>query len=228
MAWSPTLNGLFSQYKSNILTSPLLFRYDSSKSVFLKTDWSATGMGFIVMQLDNSPESLESFQHLSKTGEWHFDFDLQRARLYPVTFGSCSNQKFKEHYHSFVDEITCCRIQYLCPTWFLSIHTLSSSSVGANGSCYHSLLYLLSHLLSSDSPIRVFSIQSFPSPPIWLFTIFNTPSFSLFKSWAIPSSPRIESYCNQFLRPDNNETYFSYHQYHHWTIIPCSWTTSHL
>ena len=147
MVWSPTLIGLFSEYKSNILISPLLFRYDSFKSVFLKTDWSATGIGFIVMQLDNSPASLELLQHLSKIGEWHFDFDLKGARLYPVTFGSCSNHKFKEHYHFFVDEFACCRIQYLCPTWFLSIHTLSSSSVYANGSCYYSLLYLSLHLL---------------------------------------------------------------------------------
>jgi len=68
-----------------------------------------TGMGFIVMQPDNSPESLLELHHLSKTGECRFDLTMKGARLYPVTFGSRLNKTFEEHYHSFVGEIACGR-----------------------------------------------------------------------------------------------------------------------
>ena len=96
MAWLPSRVNLFSQCKSNLLTSPLLLYYDSYKPVFLKTNYSATGMGYIVMQPDNSPASLLALQHLSKTGKCHFDLDLKGAILYPVAFGSRSNQTFEE------------------------------------------------------------------------------------------------------------------------------------
>ena len=56
------------------------------------------------------------------------------------------------------------RTQDIYPTWFLSIHTLSPSTVGTNVSCFHSLLYLSPHLLSPDPPFRVSPTQSFPSP----------------------------------------------------------------
>ena len=105
MVWSPTLISLFFQCKTNLTTSPRLLRFDSSKPVFLKTDWSATGMGFIVMQPGNSPESLLELHHLAKTGECRFDLTMAGARLCHVAFGSRSNKTFEEYYHSFVGEI---------------------------------------------------------------------------------------------------------------------------
>ena len=92
------------------------------------------------------------------------------------------------------------RIQDLCQTWFLSIHTLSSSSVCANVSCFRSLLYLSPHLLKSELSFRVSSTEPFPSPSTWLYPIFNAPSFRLFTSSAIPSSSIVRSNCN-FLHP---------------------------
>ena len=41
----------FDTCKSNLVSSPLLLRYDSSNLVFLKTDWSATGIGYILRAL---------------------------------------------------------------------------------------------------------------------------------------------------------------------------------
>ena len=100
MVWSPTLISLFFQCKNNLTTSPLLLRFDGSKLVFLKTDWSATGMEFIVIQLDNSPESLLELHHLSNTGECRFDLTMKDARLCHVAFGFRSNRTFEVHYHS--------------------------------------------------------------------------------------------------------------------------------
>ena len=60
-------------YKNNLVTSPLLLRYDSSKPTFLKTDWYAGGMGYILMQPDNSPVSIAAIETLQSTGECLFD-----------------------------------------------------------------------------------------------------------------------------------------------------------
>ena len=45
IAWSPSLLQLFQDIKTCITSSPVLARYDHDKPVFLKTDWSAEGMG---------------------------------------------------------------------------------------------------------------------------------------------------------------------------------------
>ena len=68
MSWSPTLIEIFGSFKSNLVISPLLFRYDSSRPTFLRTDWSAGGMGYILMQPDDSPDSLAAIKHLTATG----------------------------------------------------------------------------------------------------------------------------------------------------------------
>jgi hypothetical protein len=55
---------LFDSMKEALTSSPVMARFDSSKSVFLKTDWSASGMGFILMQPDGSEESLAAISKL--------------------------------------------------------------------------------------------------------------------------------------------------------------------
>ena len=109
LAWSPMLIELFESCKDHLITSPLLQRYDSSKPTFLKTDWSAGGMGYILMQPDNSPESLAAILHLESTGECLFDCKRFGPRLMPVIFYSRTNLDHKKHYHSFVGEIACSR-----------------------------------------------------------------------------------------------------------------------
>ena len=84
-------------------------------------------------------------------------------------------------------------IQDLCPTWFFSIHSLSSSSVGANVSCFRSLIYFSPHPLKLDSSFHVSTTESFPSPSSWLSPLFNTSSFSVFTSSSILSSPIVDS-----------------------------------
>ena len=72
VAWPPWYILLFNIYKSKLVSSPSLLHYNSFKLVFLKTDWSASGMGYILMQLDNSPESLIVIKYLSKTEDCGF------------------------------------------------------------------------------------------------------------------------------------------------------------
>ena len=108
-AWTPTLLGIFDSLKQSITSSPLLARFDSSKPLFLKTDWSATGMGYILMQPDNSVEARAATEKLLNTGECDFDLSLNGARLRPVLFNSCSCTATEIHYHGFVREIACGR-----------------------------------------------------------------------------------------------------------------------
>ena len=105
---------LFDDYKNQLVTSPLLLRYNSSKPVFLKIDWPAGGMGYILMQDNEYPQSLVTLTVLDNTGECTFDFPFDGSRLRHVSFGSCSNRTFEVHYHSFVDEVACGRWTFSC------------------------------------------------------------------------------------------------------------------
>ena len=86
MAWTPYLITSFDNYKHHLVSSPLLLHYDSSKPAFLKIDWSAGGMGYILMQADDSPQSLKAVQMLENTEDCLFNLSLDGLRLRPVFF----------------------------------------------------------------------------------------------------------------------------------------------
>ena len=113
MAWTPGLITLFDHCKHHLVSSPLLLRYDSSKPVLFKTDWCAGGMGYILMQADDSPQCLKAIQILENTGYCLFDLSLDGPRLRPV-FLSRSNHPYEKYYHSFVGEVTCVRWAISC------------------------------------------------------------------------------------------------------------------
>ena len=75
----------------------------------MKTDWSTGGMGYILMQPDDSPDYLATINHLTATDECLFDMSLDGPRLRPVLFGSRANVSYECNYHSFVGEIACRR-----------------------------------------------------------------------------------------------------------------------
>ena len=62
LAWSPQLIEVFNNYKTNLIILPLLLRYDSSKTSFFKTDWSTGDMWYILIQPENSPESVAAIK----------------------------------------------------------------------------------------------------------------------------------------------------------------------
>ena len=63
IAWTPELVTLFHRLKVGVTSSPLLTIFDPDKPTFLKADWSAEGMGWILMQPADDNES----QHTMKT-----------------------------------------------------------------------------------------------------------------------------------------------------------------
>jgi hypothetical protein len=95
--------------KEALTSSPVMARFDSSKPVFLKTDWSASGMGFIRMQPDVSKESLAVIAKLAEGEDNEFDTAMTGAWLRPVLFGSRKCDDRETHYHSMVGEAACVR-----------------------------------------------------------------------------------------------------------------------
>ena len=71
-------------------------------------------MGYILMQDNESPQSLVTLTLLEDTGEYTFDISLDGSRLRHVSFGSYSNQTFEVHYPSFVGEVACGRWEISC------------------------------------------------------------------------------------------------------------------
>jgi hypothetical protein len=107
--WTTELTGLWNELKLGITSSPCLARYDASLPCFLKTDWSANGMGWVLMQPDNSDKSKTALVKLYSSGECDFDVTMGGARLRPVRFGSRQCTERERHYHSFVGEAGCGR-----------------------------------------------------------------------------------------------------------------------
>ena len=74
MYWTPDLIALFHELKVGINSSPISSRFYPNKPTFLKTDWSAEGMGWILIQLADEKEPQKATVHLKNTGECLFDF----------------------------------------------------------------------------------------------------------------------------------------------------------
>ncbi|MGH7955153.1 MAG: RNase H-like domain-containing protein, partial [Gloeomargaritales cyanobacterium] len=87
-AWTPDTIHLFEQMKQEITSSPCLARYDSTLPCFLKTDWSAVGMGYALLQPGNDEASIAALIRLENGDASDFENTLTGARLRPVCFGS--------------------------------------------------------------------------------------------------------------------------------------------
>ena len=96
MDWTPDLISLIEELKNTITSSPVLARFDPLKPIFLKIDWIAEGMRWILMQPANDIESTKATKTLLKCGECTFDFSKDGARLRPIRFGSSACTDFEE------------------------------------------------------------------------------------------------------------------------------------
>ena len=88
IALAPDLIKLFEELKLVITSYPVLSRFDIQNPTFLKTYFSAEGMGLILVHPANDIESTMFTDHLLKTGEFKFVLAKHGARLQPIAFGS--------------------------------------------------------------------------------------------------------------------------------------------
>jgi len=105
--WTPELITLFDELKVGVTSSPVLAWFDPDKPTFLKTDWSAEGMGWILMQPADDAESLKAAVLLKETDKYLFDLSMASARLKPKFFGSRSCNAIEGKYHLFTGEGAC-------------------------------------------------------------------------------------------------------------------------
>ena len=97
MGWTPDLITLFEELKTGITSSPVLARFDADKPTFLKTDWSAEGMGWILMQPADDKESQLATKLLKDKGECKFDLSMNGARLKPIFLDHAAVMIWKEN-----------------------------------------------------------------------------------------------------------------------------------
>ena len=109
MAWTPELLELFEDLKESITSSPITARYNPELPVFLKTDWSSEGMGWILMQPHSDSVSVSALKLLENEGICKFDSSPDGARLRPIAFGSRSCTVMESKLHSFVGKAACGR-----------------------------------------------------------------------------------------------------------------------
>ena len=109
LAWTQNLIQLFHEIKLCITSSPVLSRYNPDKPTFIKTDWSAEGMGWILMQPADDEQSIAASMTLSSGGKCLFELSKNGARLQPIAFGSRACTGLERKFHSFVGEAACGR-----------------------------------------------------------------------------------------------------------------------
>ena len=104
MAWSSELIKLFEELKVTLTSSFVLAQFDEEKSTFLKIDWSAEDIDWIIMQPAKDVESSRATKELLDTGNCLFDLSKDGPRLQPIQFESRSCTNFECKYHSLVGE----------------------------------------------------------------------------------------------------------------------------
>lgn len=105
LAWTSELTALFERTKKEMISPLVLARYDSAKPTFLKTDCSALGMTYVIMQPEDSEVARLSSKTLEESGVCDFDSTLDGPRLKPTTFGSRKCTTSESNYRSIVGEI---------------------------------------------------------------------------------------------------------------------------
>eukprot|EP00978_Attheya_sp_CCMP212_P022735 scaffold68222_cov39-Attheya_sp.AAC.1 len=96
---------VYEKIKTHILSAPILQRANIRKRFYLKTDFSAVGLGFAICQPDDSPEALAAMQREDKGGECEFDLTITNPlRLLPVALGCRKTIRNEKHLHGHPGE----------------------------------------------------------------------------------------------------------------------------
>ena len=95
----------YDDVQRSILSSPLLRRgLSSKKNIYLKTDFSKIGMGGMICQPNDDPQSMKATEEEDARGQSKFDLTLSGLRLLPCSFGSRKCMEREKHYHSYYGE----------------------------------------------------------------------------------------------------------------------------
>ena len=82
-----------------LLSDPIIKRADPEKRVYLRTDFSSIGFGFVVLQPGDDVEGLAAMRREIDGGLCEFDLTKKSPRLYPCAFGAKKIAGYQKHVH---------------------------------------------------------------------------------------------------------------------------------
>jgi hypothetical protein len=99
--WSDDAQNAFDEMRTAIISDPCLQRFDYRKPVILRTDFSARGFGYVLLQPGNDVASLKASQDYREGKGFTFMTKDSTAVLHPVCFGArkCRGNEVRLHSH---------------------------------------------------------------------------------------------------------------------------------
>ena len=90
-----------------LLADPCLMRYNCELRCYLRTDWSAIGMGFVLLQPADDTESRAAMRREIAGGPCKFMLLNAKCHLRPICFGSRKSRGRESKLHSHLGEGFC-------------------------------------------------------------------------------------------------------------------------
>eukprot|EP00978_Attheya_sp_CCMP212_P034836 scaffold148387_cov31-Attheya_sp.AAC.1 len=94
----------YNDIKQAILSAPCLRRHDTGKRNYLRTDFSAKGMGYALLQPEDMDEAISAMNREIAGGPCEFDIKMSSPRLFAVAFGARRNRGYEKCLHSHLGE----------------------------------------------------------------------------------------------------------------------------
>lgn len=104
--WQAGHHHILQELKEEVLAKPVLIKPNFTRQFYLKTDWLATAMGVVLLQVNNNPEAVKAEQLKDDGGPCMFDFTVTGKQLHlrPVAFLSHLCLPRETSYHSYRKE----------------------------------------------------------------------------------------------------------------------------
>jgi hypothetical protein len=99
--WTDAAQQAFNDMRHPIISDPCLQRFDYRKPVILRTDFSARGFGYVLLQPGNDNALSQASQDYREGKGFTFMTKGSKAVLHPICFGAwkCRGNKVRLHSH---------------------------------------------------------------------------------------------------------------------------------
>jgi hypothetical protein len=102
--WTPEAQAAWEDLKGSILADPCIQRFDHRKLIVLRTDFSAKGFGYVLLQPGNDEASTNAAQNYVDGKGFTFMTKGSKAILHPVCFGARRTRGNEIRLHSHLGE----------------------------------------------------------------------------------------------------------------------------
>ena len=83
----------FNDIRMSLLSDPVIKRFDHTKLIVLRTDFSSLGFGFVLLQPGNDQASVEAAKNYCAGKEFSFMNPDSNATLHPICFGAHPHER---------------------------------------------------------------------------------------------------------------------------------------